>query len=87
MVEIIGTPLLGKIPIDIPLRASFSYFLRNGIIIMWKLLIKTHKSNFFRTCTHKYSKILTVQLYITDFGKKKLCAVYLAKPLGYVPTV
>ena len=48
MVEIIGTPLLGKIPINIPLRASFSYFLGNGIIIMWKLLITTQKSNFFQ---------------------------------------
>ena len=65
MVEIIWTPLLGKIPVDIPLHASFSYFLGNGIIIMWKLLTKTHKSNFFTTYTHKYSKILTVQLYIT----------------------
>ena len=76
MVEIIGTPLLGKIPIDIPLRASFSYFLGNGIIIMWKLLMKTHKSNFFRTYTHKYSQILTVQLYITEifrFWKKMRC--------------
>ena len=90
MVEIIGTLLLGKIPVDIPLRASFSYFLGNGIIIMWKLLMKTHKSNFFRTYTHKYSKILTVRLYITEnfrFWLKKLCAVYLAKPLGYIPTV
>ena len=34
MDETIGTPLLGKIPIDIPLQASFSYFLGNGIIIM-----------------------------------------------------
>ena len=66
MVEIIGTPLLGKIPIDIPLRASFSYFLGNGIIIMWKLLIKTQKSIFFTNCTNKYSKILTVQSYITE---------------------
>ena len=66
MVEIIGTPLLGKIPIDISLRASFNYFLGNGIIIMWKLLMKTRKSNFFRTYSHEYSKILTVQLYITE---------------------
>ena len=66
MVEIIGTLLLGKIPLDIPLRASFSYFLGNGIIIMWKLLIKTQKSNFFRNFTRKYSKILIVQLYITE---------------------
>ena len=90
MVEIIGTPLLGKIPIDIPFRASFSYFLRNGIVIMWKLLMKTHKSNFFRTYIHKYSKMLTVRLYITEnfrFWLKTLCAVYLAKPLGYIPSV
>ena len=60
MVEIIGIPLLGKIPIDIPLRDSFSYFLGNGNIIMWKLLIKTQKSNFFRNYTYKSSKILTV---------------------------
>ena len=76
MVEIIGTPLLGKIPIDIRLRASFSYFLGNGIIIMWKLLMKTHKSNFFRTYTHKYSKILQVQLYLTEIPilvKKNMC--------------
>ena len=60
MVEIIGTPLLEKIPIDTPLRASFSYFLGNAIIIKWKLLIKTQKSSFFRNDTQKYSKILTV---------------------------
>ena len=60
MVEIIGTPLLGKAPIDIHLRASFSYFLGNVIITMWNLLIKTQKSIFFRNYTHKYSKILPV---------------------------
>ena len=90
MVEIIGTPLLGKIPIDIPLRASFSYFLGNGIIIMWKLLIKTQKSNFFRNYTHdilKSSRYSRISPRSSDFSKKKLCAVYLAKPLGYIPTV
>ena len=66
MVEIIGTPLLGTMPVDIPLRPSVSYFLGNSIITKWKLLMKTHKINFFRTYTHKYSKILTVQLYITE---------------------
>ena len=69
MVQIIGTPSLGKIPIDIldiPLCASFSYFLGNGIIVMWKLRMKTQKRNFFRNYTHKYSKILTVQLHITE---------------------
>ena len=67
MVGIIRTPLLEKIPIDIPLRASFSYFLGNAIIV-WKLLIKTQKSSFFRNCTQKYSKIHTVQVaYHGDF--------------------
>ena len=55
MVEIIRTPLMAKIPIDIPLRASSIYFLRNGIITMWKL-IKTQKSYFFRNYSYKYSK-------------------------------
>ena len=52
--------------------------------------MKIHKSNFFRTYTHKYSKILTVSCIsprYSDFSKKKLGAVYLAKPLGYIPTV
>ena len=66
MVEIIVTPLLEKIPIDIPLRDCLSYFCGNGNIIMWKLLIKTQKSSFFRNYTCKCSKILIVQLYITE---------------------
>ena len=48
MVEIIGTPLLEKTPIDISLCPSFSYFFENAIR-MWKLLIKTQKSSFFQT--------------------------------------
>ena len=63
MVEIIGTPLLAKTPINIPLRASFIYFIGNGIIIMWKLLTKVI---LFRSFSHKYSKIITLQLHITE---------------------
>ena len=48
MVEIIGTTLLEKIPIDIPLRDCLSYFPGNRNVIIWKLLIKTQKSSFFR---------------------------------------
>ena len=73
MVEITGTPLLGKMPIDIPLCASFSYFLGNGIIIMWKLLIKTQKSNFSRN-THinilKSSQYSFISPRSSDFSKK-----------------